>query len=189
MRQQTIPKIVIFDLDDTLTKTWSAELLHGRKHKLDELRKAGRCLFIATNQGGPAFHAWHALHHSGRKQEYPTMTKVIETVESVRKQIGAEMAYMALHPGADDIANDLFWRMERDPGQIFDFIGGKIKASYREGWRKPLGDMLEEIIQQWNLDREQCIYVGDQTTDAAAATSARLAFVEAEDFFYGNWSL
>lgn len=179
-------KIIILDIDGTIVKPWSAELLHGRKRKLEQLRAEGKRLFMASNQGGPAFHAWHAIKNSGRKREYPALTNVVETMESIRTQIGAEKCYIALHPGQDDIANDLMEKMQIDPTHPISFMGGRVMASHLLEWRKPRAGMIEQIMNETKVALHEAIYVGNQTTDFDAARAAGIGYADTDEFFFGE---
>lgn len=179
-------KVIIFDVDGTIVKPWSAELLHGRKQKLEQLQAEGKRLFLASNQGGPAYHAWYALKNSGREREYPSLIKTAMRMESIRSQISAERCYIALHPGVDDIAEDLFERMQTDRTQQLSFMENRVVASYLLRWRKPRGEMLRQVLEDIEVKQKNAIYIGDKEIDMSAAQDAGIQYMDTDEFFFGR---
>ena len=52
-----------------------------------------------------------------------------------------------------------------------------VLPAYRQAhaWRKPAPGMLLDLIRAWELDPAQCLLIGDQPTDLAAAAAAGVA--------------
>lgn len=184
---QNDTKIYIFDVDDTIVQRWTTNMLRNRKERIEKLKERGAKMYLATNQGGPAYHAWHYYSNSGRAEEYPTLIKIIGMMAEITAATGAERCYVALHPGADDVADVIFKRMSTAPDQIMYLIGDKVRASYRLEWRKPLAGMLLEIIEETGLTPDQHIYIGNETRDMLAAQAAGIEFIDSDEFFLGEW--
>ena len=49
--------------------------------------------------------------------------------------------------------------------------------------RKPMPGLGVVLIEEFGLDRSQCLFVGDQTTDATFAANLGMPFLTADEFF------
>ena len=151
-------KLIIFDVDGTLTTTKSGatfrktaddwQWLPGRLEKLQELDREGVKLAIASNQGGVAF------------------------------------GYMA----ASDIHRELRRMAQEAhiPSIAFDITHPKAKIEdLREDSprRKPAPGMLLEIIKASGESSADTLMVGDREEDEQAAHNAGVAFMWADEFF------
>lgn len=179
--------VLIFDVDDTIVQRWTTNLLRNRAQRLADLKKQGKKIYLATNQGGPAYHAWHYNRRSGRAGEYPAFIKTIGMMADIAQTTGAERCYVALHPGPEDVAREIFERMTTSPDQVMYLIGDKIRASYRLDWRKPSGVMLLNVIDETSAEKGRCAYVGNETKDQLAAEAAGVRFLDSDEFFLGGW--
>jgi len=153
-----MPKLIIFDVDGTLTSTKSGatfrksaddwQWLPGRLAKLQELDRQGVKLAIATNQGGVAFGYLGALEI---RHELMKMSKEGHIT-------WVEMCFS--HPKATI-------------------------AAYQEDSprRKPGAGMLLAILEASGEKPEDTLMVGDREEDEQAAKNAGVAFRWSRDFF------
>ena len=139
-------EIVVFDVDGTLTQQWTTHILPGRQEILTRLHTAKKRIFMATNQAGPAYQAWHTIIHSPMPIDYPDLITILSNMDNIRQQIGAEYCYVALHPGRQDIMDTLSKGMINTITRVAESHHGKIKSSHNPRWRKPQSGMLEAII-------------------------------------------
>lgn len=153
-----MPKLIIFDVDGTLTETRSGKpfrenaadwhWIAGRLFRLADLDGAGVKLAIATNQGGVAF---------GLLDPDETRAELKRMAEE------AHIVYIAM---------------------CFSHPKAKLDE-YREDSprRKPGPGMLLEIIASSGEQKADILYVGDRPEDEGAAQAAGVAFMWAADFF------
>jgi len=156
-------KLVIFDVDGTLTATKSGETfrknaadwkwLPDRLKKLAELDAQGVKMACATNQGGVAF---------GLLDPREIRAELTRMAEEVHISV-VEMCFS--HPKAK-------------------------LPEYREDSprRKPGPGMLLSIIAKSGESKEDCLMVGDRPEDNQAAHAAGISFYLA-DFFFGDLTL
>lgn len=178
---------LIFDVDNTIVQRWTTNLLRNRKQRLDKLKEEGKRIYLATNQGGPAHHAWHYYRDDARAEEYPSLIRTIGMMADITTRANATRCYVALHPGAPDVAKEIFDKMTSGPDQVMYLMGDKVRACYRLSWRKPAPGMLLEIIEEMDGRRERCAYVGNDTKDMLAAQAAGIEFIDSDEFFLGGW--
>lgn len=153
-------KLIIFDVDGTLTATQSGATfrktaddwiwLPSRLTKLRELKEAGTELAVATNQGGVAF---------GYMSE-----------DDIRRELSimcnqANITYLWVcyaHPKAsvEGYAEEI---------DLFD--------------RKPSPGMLMKAMLKERVTVRETLFVGDRDEDEVAAKAAGIDFMWAEDFF------
>lgn len=153
-------KLIIFDVDGTLTTTKSGatfrqdagdwQWLPGRLERLKELKARGVRLAVATNQGGVAF-------------GYMKQDDILRELTQMLKEGGFSKAALYVcynHPNA---SIELY------------------KADdYR---RKPGSGMLEEAMSDFEAAPEETLMVGDRDEDELAAKRAGVAFMNAHVFF------
>lgn len=151
-------KLIIFDVDGTLTETKSGatfrktaddwQWLPGRLEVLRKLDSLGVKLACATNQGGVAF------------------------------------GYLDLH----DVRGQLFRMAQEAHIAQIEMCFSHPKASIEDfrqesPRRKPAPGMLLEIIEASGERPEDCLMVGDREEDEQAAKNAGIDFVHADAFF------
>ncbi len=152
-------KLVIFDLDETLTTTNSGEQfprneydrrpLPGRKRKCRELSKQGVAKAIATNQGGCAFGYYDpgTLQQAIRNQAY--------------EWFGIERVEMCPHHSQGTVA-----ALAQDCH-----------------CRKPAPGMLLRLMQWFRALPEETLFVGDMQSDRQTALTAGCHYQAAAEFF------
>ncbi len=156
-------KLIIFDVDGTLTETKSGatfrksaddwQWLPGRLDKLKALRKAGVRLAVATNQGGVAF---GLLDQSAILGELFAMC-----IAGGIPRWGLYICYN--HPAA----------------KLPQF-------RHVDERRKPGPGMLIDAMDDFEAMPNETLMVGDRPEDEEAALNAGCDFMWAKDFFEGT---
>lgn len=154
------PKLIIFDVDRTLTATKSGKMfrktaddwqwLPGRIEKLCELKTQGVHLAVATNQGGVAF-------------GYMKQEDILAELTRMIKEAGIPTGGLYIcytHPNAS---------IEQ--------------YKYEDGRRKPGPGMLLDAMRDFDSDPDETLYVGDRQEDKDAAEAAGVDFQWSWDFF------
>ncbi len=159
MKQETY-KLIIFDVDDTVSTTKSGapfrrtaddwQLLPGRAEKLKQLREQDVRLALASNQGGVAF---------GYMEQRDIMLEIHKTAKALSVPKGG--VYICYnHPSAK--------------------IGQYKHEDHR---RKPGPGMLEDAMNDFESAPQETLMVGDRPEDEGAAKNAGCSFMWAKDFF------
>ena len=177
----------IFDIDGTIVQPWTTNMLRNRRAQLQRLKSQGKKIYLASNQGGPAYHAWHYYKKDNRHEEYPPLIKTISMMREITRMAEAERCYIALHPGADEVAQEVLNRITTKTDQIQYWIGDTIRSSWRPSWRKPAPGMIIAIMEEERGDREKYIYIGDETRDLLTAENAGIRFMDSDEFFLGRY--
>ncbi len=153
-------KLIIFDVDGTLTETKSGaqfrqeaddwQWLPNRLTRLRQLKQQGIRLAIATNQGGVAF-------------GYMEMADVLYELDIMCKECGVS------------------------PGGLY-ICYNHPKATipiykHDDDRRKPRPGMLRDAMKDFDADPDETLMVGDRPEDFEAAKNAGCAFSWATDFF------
>lgn len=173
---------IIFDLDDTLVNKWTYDLLPEREETCQRLRTKGKKLYLATNQGGPAYYEYYKLRRDKRAKEYPTLLQEMNRINTIRKKLNIIAAWVALHPGDEEIRRAVTTTTEIAANQLSKH-NKSIFLSFDPNWRKPAGDMLKSIIEIKELTAKDCLYVGDSTDDFQASRAAGIKFMDESCFF------
>jgi len=159
-RRKTLYKLIIFDVDSTLTVTKSGatfrktahdwQWMLGRLSKLHQLKQAGVRLAIATNQGGVAF-------------GYFEVADILRELQAMARIAGIPKGGLYIcytHPKASK--------------EMFRAVDNR---------RKPGPGMLLEAMRDFEASPEETLYVGDLPEDEEAAKNAGVAFEWADKFF------
>ncbi len=172
----------IFDLDDTLVKRDTVIPLPWRIEALETISKNKNSIYIATNHSGPAWRK--VLFEDGKDtyKKYPTLGTMVHKFEYISNLFPIDGVYAAMIPGDDVIAERVRDELI-NPDLITDLYPADIFMSFRLDWRKPGGGMLEYICSSNEIEKSECLFVGDLPTDEQAAKNAGIAFQYANEFF------
>lgn len=156
-------KLIIFDVDGTLTTTKSGatfrktaddwQWLPGRRERLQELERQQVQIALATNQGGVAF-------------GYFTQDEVEAELTHLWQQMGLEYGARLYVCYAHPKASVGGYRAEKD---LFN--------------RKPMPGMLFQAMLDARVIAPDTLMVGDRPEDEQAAQNAGVAFMWANEFF------
>lgn len=179
-------KVVILDADDTIAVRWGDEILPGRRKKLAQMQTQGKRIFIATNQGGPAYRIVYERAGNTLANIYPTLIQVINRLARVTSAIKAEECYIALHPGQGAIANELFMDLQMDAAAVHIFYKGMIHACWIKEWRKPRIGMIKAIMDKTKATQDEIMFVGNEITDFDTANKSGITYADTDEFFFGG---
>ena len=189
-----LSKLIIFDIDGTLTVPHTTQLLPGRREfflALATEHKQGKTpsIALATNQGGVGFRhwlestrpAWFAekseAEQAAQLAIYPTQIQAIARLNDVAESIG-------------DISNiwpatyiSFAWQFKSN-GLWADIPPDAEKdIRWSHEWRKPNPGMLEQAIRNTSILPRQALMIGDHITDIRAGRLAGCATAWGKDFF------
>ena len=175
-------ELIIFDVDGTLAKKYTLDLLPGAREFFDLALNHG-CpqalkLAIATNQGGVGMRYWMESRGFGKPEKYPTQSSIEE-----RMRYLAEM----LNP-AKQLPVYVSFSYRTKGGKYAPIPQGQSEnSSWRRDWRKPEPGMLIQAMQDAGAAPADTLYVGDSPDDQRAAQAAGCHFAWAGEFFSHTW--
>lgn len=180
-------KLIVFDLDGTLIDTlddlrvsvnYALEKFGYPLRSKEEIRKAignGVAILVARSiPGGDKnpdypealriFKEHYSVHSRDLTAPYEGAIEVLRGV----KEAGflTALATNKVHAIAVELVNDLF-------PNCFDYILGDTP----ERANKPAPDMIEKIISELNVTKEETIYVGDTNVDEQTAVNSGVDYV------------
>jgi D-glycero-D-manno-heptose 1,7-bisphosphate phosphatase len=176
-------ELIVFDVDGTLAKIYTLQILPGVQPFFDLLYRSG-CekrpkIAIATNQGGVGMRYWMEQENFGKPGGYPTEEEVNERMHGLIEALGAPK----------DLPVYVAYRYRNLVGKWGPIPAGKEDAPrWRPEWRKPSGGMLLQAMQDAGASPETTLFVGDRKDDKGAAKDAGCRFEWAKDFFARDWS-
>lgn len=180
-------KLVIFDLDGTLIDTLD-DLKNSVNYALakkgyplrskEDIRKAiGNGVQILVARSMPNgldnpdypetlehFKEHYSAHNRDLTGPYEGALEVLKEARSAGFLVG--LATNKVHDIAVELLNDLF-------PNCFDYILGDIEGTPK----KPAPDMIEKIIRELGVTKEDTIYVGDTNVDEETAVNSGVDYV------------
>lgn len=175
--------LVIFDVDGTLARPYTLELLPRVREFFDLVLQrdcAGRPrVAIATNQGGVGMRYWMERGAFGSPEKYPTEDSIAGRMRELVSALS----------GDHDLPVYTSFRYRSDRGSWSpappEWAGD---PRWSKTWRKPEPGMLLQAMQDAGAEPEQTLFVGDSAEDRGAAHAAGCAFMEAGEFFSQGWA-
>ena len=179
-------KTVIFDLDGTILDTLQ-DLKNAVNHglnfynlpekDLEFVRKAigngttmliQRCTPSSLNDNERLavfneFKAYYLAHYADYTKPYPGIKELLEKLHN--------KVHLAVVSNKDnDLTNKI---IKKEYGDLFDIVQG----SYLDHPKKPDPYLINKIIKENNINKEECLYVGDTNIDKESATNAGLPYL------------
>jgi len=162
--------LYLFDLDDTLTTSASGDKfpktvddrkwMPGRLEKLQALHAQGNKTAIITNQGGAA---WGIF---SQEEMYDYLNNLVW-------EAGMDAFFVCFHDtGPKARASDKTIKELTKPDHY--------KGHER---RKPGPGMLIEAMDDFEIDRQDTLYIGDRPEDDQSAKAAGIDFIHADEYF------
>ena len=179
-------KTLIFDLDGTILDTLQ-DLKNAVNHglnfynlpekDLEFVRKAigngttvliKRCTPSSLNDDERlkvfnVFKAYYLKHCADYTKPYPGIKELLEKLH--------DKVRLAVVSNKDnDLTNKI---IRKEFGNLFDIVQG----SYLDHPKKPDPYLINKIIKENNINKEDCLYIGDTNIDKESATNAGLPYL------------
>ena len=161
----------VFDIDGTLCDWKTHEALPNVRDWFSSDKECAGIAF-ATNQGGVGLRLMMESEGWGEPEKYPTAQDSQAAISE--KLINAT--------GSADWSIYKCYAYKTKNGNWSPVPEGSGKEFSPE-WRKPNPGMLLHIVEDFNLDKSQVVFVGDWESDQNAAEAAGVSFEWANDFF------
>ncbi len=179
-------KTVIFDLDGTILDTLQ-DLKNAVNHglnfynlpekDLEFVRKAigngttvliKRCTPSSLNDDERlkvfnVFKTYYLEHYADYTKPYPGIKELLEKLHD-------EVRLAVVSNKDNDLTNKI---IRKEFGNLFDIIQG----SYLDHPKKPNPYLINKIIKENNINKEDCLYIGDTNVDKESATNAGLPYL------------
>ena len=179
-------KTLIFDLDGTILDTLQ-DLKNAVNHglnfynlpekDLEFVRKAigngttvliKRCTPSSLNDDERlkvfnVFKTYYLEHYADYTKPYPGIKELLEKLH--------DKVRLAVVSNKDnDLTNKI---IRKEFGNLFDIVQG----SYLDHPKKPDPYLINKIIKENNINKEDCLYIGDTNIDKESATNAGLPYL------------
>jgi len=176
-------ELIIFDVDGTLAKAYTLDLLPKVKDFFDLVFQQD-CpdrpkIVIATNQGGVGMRYWMERNNFGDPEHYPTEESIAGRMQALVSALGG---------GADLPVYTSFNYLNRQGHWAPVPPDRRDDPRWSQGWRKPAPGMLLQAMRDAGVGPKQTLFVGDSQDDQDAARAAGCAFAAADTFFEREWS-
>ena len=179
-------KTVVFDLDGTILDTLQ-DLKNAVNHglnfynlpekDLEFVRKAigngttvliQRCTPSSLNDNERLavfneFKTYYLAHYADYTKPYPGIKELLEKLHN-------KVRLAVVSNKDNDLTNKI---IKKEFGNLFDIIQG----SYLDHPKKPDPYLINKIIKENNVNKEECLYVGDTNVDKESATNADLPYL------------
>lgn len=169
-------QLYLFDLDGTLAKFKTGEILENVKETIAQLSPDAKAA-IVTNQGGTGLRYWMEFDGFGGDsyRKYPTESQSREHVKKVMAELGVEWpVYFAFAYQSSSKGN---WSPTPDAEDTEDI------RCWNHNWRKPDSGMLEQALQDFGIAAADALMCGDWAEDSLAAAKIDVPFIWAHEFF------
>lgn len=179
-------KTIIFDVDGTLVKTWTDELLPGVKEwfRVWAAVQGKPNIAFATNQGGPTLKQWMLMEGWGEPHKLPNLAQVIFRMMGIRKKINDVLIVEI------PIFISTAYQTKEGEWKNWPYVQDRIMepefsvfCEPSPTWRKPQPGMLDQATQYFRTPVQHCLMVGDSEDDKQAALNFEMDFRLASEFF------
>ncbi len=178
-------KTIIFDLDGTVLNTLidlKNAVNHGLKTRnlpekdLEFVRKAigngtqvliKRCTpeYLTDEERALVFTAFKNYY----LEHYDDYTRPFEGIKEMLKSLKGKVCLALVSNKDDDLTRKL---INKEFDGLFDIVQG----SYFDQPKKPNPYLINKIIRENNLDKKDCLYIGDTNIDKESADNAGLQY-------------
>ena len=179
-------KTVIFDLDGTILDTLQ-DLKNAVNHglnfynlpekDLEFVRKAiGNGTTVLIQRCTPSsisesernavfneFKSYYLAHYADYTKPYPGIKEMLE-------RLYGQVRLAVVSNKDNDLTSKI---IRKEFGNLFDIVQG----SYLDHPKKPDPYLINKIIKENNINKEDCLYVGDTNVDKESATNVGLPYL------------
>lgn len=179
-------KTLIFDLDGTILDTLQ-DLKNAVNHglnfynlpekDLEFVRKAigngttvliQRCTPSSLNDNERLavfneFKSYYLAHYADYTKPYPGIKELLEKLYS-------KVRLAVVSNKDNDLTNKI---IKKEFGNLFDIVQG----SYLDHPKKPDPYLINKIIKENNINKEDCLYIGDTNVDKESASNVGLPYL------------
>ena len=179
-------KTVIFDLDGTILDTLQ-DLKNAVNHglnfynlpekDLEFVRKAiGNGTTVLIQRCTPSsisesernavfneFKSYYLAHYADYTKPYPGIKEMLE-------RLYGQVRLAVVSNKDNDLTSKI---IRKEFGNLFDIVQG----SYLDHPKKPDPYLINKIIKENNINRDECLYVGDTNVDKESATNVGLPYL------------
>lgn len=178
-------KTIIFDLDGTILDTlpdlktavnFALAQYELPPVSLEYVRKAvgngtqmlvRRCIPKGTpetlyNEIFETFRVYYAAHAFEETKPYPGIKEVL-----IRLKADHQLAVISNKD--NDLAKRIITR-------FFPYLFDIVQGSYLDQPKKPHPYLIEKVLRENNIKREECLFIGDSEVDKETATNANIKF-------------
>lgn len=164
-------KLICFDVDGTLVKSWSNELLPGVADYFAHLDQTKTRIAFVTNQGGVGLRYWMEQDGFGEPEKLPTEQAVYERLDSITARLGIKTTCCILASFAFQAKTGAWSPLPEGAGRQWAY-----------SWRKPAPGMIKAAMVDHQIFKS-VLMVGDSEEDEQAARAAGVDFIWADEFF------
>ena len=177
-------KLIIFDMDGTLSDWDTGILLQGVKDWFDAYQQDsnGRKLAIATNQGGVGMRYWMEREHFGEPEKFPTEEDILTRINFVIEQLGIPADQMPFYT-CFRYQNKKTKQWSPIPDYAQNTDDETVNQRWNAQYRKPAAGMLLATMHDYGISNTETLMVGDRDEDEQAASNADCDFIHADTFF------
>jgi len=169
-------KLILLDIDGTITEKWTSELLDGVAEWFGDNKVP---VALVTNQGGVGLNYWMVKDGFGSPEKFPTEDEVVGRVIFIARKIDAR-AYAAF---AFQSKKGNWSPVPGGHEGVNTYEPGGHRSSWERDWRKPNPGMLLQAMADAGVTPADTLMVGDTESDRQAAENAGCAFAWADEFF------
>lgn len=179
-------KTLIFDLDGTILDTLQ-DLKNAVNHglnfynlpekDLEFVRKAigngttvliQRCTPSSLNDNERLavfneFKSYYLAHYANYTKPYPGIKELLE-------KLHGKVRLAVVSNKDNDLTNKI---IKKEFGNLFDIVQG----SYLDHPKKPDPYLINKIIKENNINKEDCLYIGDTNVDKESASNVGLPYL------------
>jgi len=165
-------KLICFDLDGTLIDFNDRNLLPDVTTWFQEHRDEYKFALI-TNQGGVGLRYWMESGGFGDPERYPTQERVDARIQQVISELGGEWKVYRCFA----YQSSKSWEWSPTPE------GKETDPEWSKEWRKPRPGMLVQAMQDYGVNSDDTLFVGDTSDDEYCAERASVEFRYNDKFF------
>lgn len=167
-------KLLIFDLDGTLSEFKTGAILPNVKNYFDNIHSPKtHKLALAFNQGGVGLRYWMESQEFSNPEMYPNANNVEVQINRILAELGHEWSVYISYA----------YRSKKGQWSPMPIGVEQHKERWSNHWRKPQPGMLLQAMTDTGISPKETLMIGDWDEDRQAANNADCDFEYADSFF------